>query len=415
LNERKERFTATLNELEGSLAELDKVQKEQKIQLKNLESALERRTAQKEAVEREIAEAGKIADSAREAVVEFITQRELAETVAAEEKALRSIEELGELGVIPGVYGRLRNLIKIDKTYKRAIEAAATGWLDAIVVKDFDAAFTCTETLRKMKLGRIKIIPLQGAATPKPLKIAEKEGVNGAASFFMKYEKHYEPAVYFVFGDTVITSNDKTAFALSGEGYRAVTVDGDLYETGGALESGYYRAPIDFSTIIPSETAIKSLDEAVRALQQHLSRRGSDVTSYDEEIDRTHVEIARLSDAIATLDREIMRVKRSVRRTRSNVKRAERHISKFQKEVESEKSQMWMHRAERGTIQKEMRKLQSELAALRRKTDLSHIQEMEVGREKLAEEIITWRQKLGTIQTEISTLQSQFDNVLRVG
>jgi len=415
LSERKERFTATLNELEGSLTELDKVQKEQKIQLKNLESSLERRSAQKEAVEREIAEAGKIADSAREAVVEFITQRELAETVAAEEKALRNIEELGELGAIPGVYGRLRNLIKIDNTYKRAIEAAAIGWLDAIVVKDFDAAFTCTETLRKMKLGRIKIIPLQGGATPKLLKIAEKEGVNGAASFFMKYEKHYEPAVHFVFGDTVITSNDKTAFALSGEGYRTVTVDGNLYETGGALESGYYRAPIDFSTIIPSETAIKSLDEAVAALKQHLSRRGSDVTSYDEEIDRTHVEIARLSDAITTLDREIVRVKRSARRTRSNVKRAEHYISKFQKEVESEKGQMWIHRAERSTIQKEMRKLQTELAALRRKTDLSNIQEMEVGREKLAEEIITLRQKLGTIQTEISTLQSQFDNVLRVG
>ncbi|MGF3523019.1 MAG: hypothetical protein ACQXXJ_07990, partial [Candidatus Bathyarchaeia archaeon] len=35
--------------------------------------------------------------------------------------------------------------------------------------------------------------------------------------------------------------------------------------------------------------------------------------------------------------------------------------------------------------------------------------------EQLTEEIITLRQKLGTVQTEISTCQSQFDNVLRVG
>jgi chromosome segregation protein len=40
---------------------------------------------------------------------------------------------------------------------------------------------------------------------------------------------------------------------------------------------------------------------------------------------------------------------------------------------------------------------------------------MEVKRERLAEEAIALRQKLGTIQTEMSTLQSQFDNVLRVG
>ena len=415
LIDRKEKFVSTLSELEKSLIELEKVQKEQKIQLRNLERMLERRIAQKEAIEREIAEAGKIADSAREAVIEFVTQRELAETVAAEEKALRSIEELGELGVIQGVYGRLRKLVKIDRAYQRAIEAAAIGWLDAIVVKDYDAAFTCTETLRKMKLGRIKIIPLQGTSNPRPLKIPEKEGVNGAVSFFVKYEKHFEPAIHFIFGDTLVVSDDQTAFALSGEGYRTVTVDGDLYEAGGALESGYYRAPIDFSTIIPSEAAIKSLDEAVTALQQHLSRRGSDVTSFDEEIDRTRVEIARLSEAITTLDREIVRVKRSVRRTRSNVKRANHYIIRLEKEVENEKTQMWLHRAERTSIQKEIRKIQNELAALRQKTDPAHIQEMEVTRERLAEEIITLRQKLGTIQTEMSTLQSQFDNVLRIG
>ena len=415
LKNRKEKFATNLSELEKSLLELKKVQKEQKTQLKNLEKTLERRIAQKEAIEREIAEAGKIADSAKAAVIEFVTQRELAETIASEEKALRSIEELGELGVIPGVYGRLRNLIKIEKKYQRAIEAAASGWLDAIIVKDFDAAFTCTETLRRMKLGRIKIIPLQGASNPKLTEIPEKEGVAGVAPFFIKSEKQFAPAINFVFGDTVIVSDDKTAFTLSSQGYRAVTVNGDVYEAGGAFESGYYRAPIDFSTIIPSESAIKSLDEAVKALQQHLSGRSSDISSFEEEIDRTRVEIARLSEAITTLDREIGRVKRSVRRTKLNLKRVNHIIIRLEKEIENEKSKMWTRRAERSSIQKEMRKLQKELTALRKKTDVTHIQEMDIKREKIAEEIITLRQKLGTVQTEISTLQSQFDNVLRVG
>ncbi|MGB9740788.1 chromosome segregation protein SMC [Candidatus Bathyarchaeota archaeon] len=415
LKNRKERFATTLIELEKSLVELEKVQKEQKTQLKNMQRTLERKVAQKEAIEREIAEAGKIADSARAAVIEFATQRELAETVASEEKALRSIEELGELGVILGVYGRLRNLIKIDNAYKRAIEAAAAGWLDAVVVKDFDVAFTCAETLRRMKLGRVKIIPLQGASNPRVLKVPQREGVDGVAPLFIKCEKHYEPAVNFVFGDTLIVSDEKTAFTLSNEGYRTVTIEGDLYEAGGAFESGYYRAPIDFSTIIPSEKAIKSLDEAVNALQQHLSRRGTDLTAFEEEIDKTRVEITRLSEAIITLDREITRVKRNVRRTRANVRRVDKNIAKLEKEVENERAQMWRYKAESSSIQKEMRKLQNTLAAMRKKTDPSYIQELEVKREKIAEEIITLRQKLGTVQTEISTLQSKFDNVLRVG
>jgi chromosome segregation protein len=415
LSERKERFASTLKDIERSFGELDKVQKEQKIQLKNLEKNLERRKAQREAVGHEIEEAGKIADSAREAVVEFITQRELAETVASEEKALRSIEELGDLGVIQGVYGRLRSLVKAEKMYQRALDSAAAGWLDAVVVKNFDVAFTCTETLRKMKLGRVKIIPLEGTSQSKVMKVPQKEGVNGAASSFVKYEKHYEPAVSYVFGDTLIVTTDKTAFSLSNEGYRTVTVDGDLYEPGGALETGYYRAPVDFSTIIPSETAIKSLDEAVNALQQHLTRRGSDMTNFEEEIGKTRVEITRLEEAITTLNRELVRVKMNVRRTRSSVKRVDRNIQRFTKDIENEKAQMWMRKAEGSSIQKEMRKIQNELALLRKKTDPANIQEMEVKREKLSEEVITLRQKLGSVQTEISTLQSQFDSVLRVG
>lgn len=414
INVRKERFKSNLAEIETSLSELDKVQKDQKTQLKNLEHSIERKTVQKEAVGKEISEAGRIASSAKEAVIEFATQRDLAETVAAEEKALRSIEEMGDVGAISGVLGRLRQLVKIDKNYKKAIEAAATGWLEALVVKDITSAFMCTETLRRMKLGRVKIIPLQGSIVPKNIKVPQRDGVIGPLYAFMKYDKNNESAINYVFGDTIVVSDDKIAFALSNEGYRAVTINGDLYEPG-AFESGYYRAPVDFSTIIPSENAIKSLDEAVKALQLHLSQRGTDITSFEEEIGDARIEMTRLTESIATIDREIVRVKRSVKRTHFNVRRLEKYGAKLEKETAASKGRMGLYKSERNTIKKTLQKLQTDLSILRKKTDLAHIQELEVAREKLAEDVIALRQNLSTVQTELSTRQSQFDNVLRVG
>ena len=276
------------------------MQRDQKTQLKNLENTIERKKLQKETVQKEITEAERIASSAKDAVIEFATQRDLAATIAAEEKALRGIEEMSEIGAISGIHGRLRNLIKIDKSFKKAIEAAATGWLDALVVKDINIAFTCFETLRRMKLGRIKIIPLQGAITVKNKSPPKREGIMGLLSSFMKYDGNFELAINYVFGDTIVASNDRTAFALSNEGYRSVTVNGDLYEPG-AFESGYYRAPIDFSTIIPSEGALKSLDEAVKALQTHLTQRGTDIVGIEEELEHAKIEITRLSDSISYL------------------------------------------------------------------------------------------------------------------
>jgi chromosome segregation protein len=415
LNDRKDRFTSTLNDLKKSFLDLKAVQKEQIKRSKRLEQTLERRIAQRESVEKEIAQARKIAKAAREAVVEFATQRELAEKVATEERALRNIEELVELGVISGVYGRLRNLIKIQRGYERAIEATAAGWLDSMVVRDFDAAFTCAETLKRLKLGRIKIIPLEELSAIKSINPPKLRGVSGPVSAFVKCAKRYEPAVIFVFGDTLVTRDEKTAFAASRSGHRTVTVNGDLYEAGGGIESGYYRAPINFSSIIPSESAVKNLDEAVRALQEHLARRGKDITAFEEEIDKTRIEIARLTEAIATLEGEIGRIRRSIKNARKNIRRIERYIQQTKERIEREKTQIELQKAKRGSLQKEIQKLRSELADLRRKTDPFQIQEMEIQRERLADEIVELRQRLGGTETALSTLQSKFKNVLKIG
>jgi chromosome segregation protein len=412
---RKERFEANLGALKKSYADLKTVQREQFNRSKNLEKTLEKRLSQGESVKLEIAQAEKIAESAREAVVEFAAQREMAEKVATEENALRNIEELGDLGVIKGVHGRLKHLIKVQKGYKRAVEATAAGWLDAMVVQNFDAAFMCAETLKRMKLGRIKIIPLEEMSEINSISTPAIRGINGTASNFVRSSKKFEPAVSFVFGDTLVTKDEKTAFTASRNGHRTVTVNGDLYEPQGGFESGYYRAPVDYSSIIPSETAVKSLDEAVGALKRHLSKRESDISGFEEEIETIRLEIASLAETTVTLEGEIGRVRQNVKNTRQNVKRIERHLSRIKEKREEEKTDLGNLRAQRNELKKEMENLRNELAELRLKTDPSKIQEMEIQREKLGEEIINSRQSMGSVETNLATLESKFGNILKVG
>jgi len=189
LVKRREKFEENLGALKKSYADLKVVQREQLNRSKTLEKTLERRLSQEESVKIEIAQAEKIAESAREAVVEFVAQREIAEKVATEENALRNIEELADLGVITGVHGRLKNLIKIENGYRQAVEATAAGWLDAMVVQNFDTAFMCAETLKRMKLGRIKIIPLEEMSTINSISTPRIRGVDGTASNFVKCTK----------------------------------------------------------------------------------------------------------------------------------------------------------------------------------------------------------------------------------
>ena len=415
LVKRKERFEENLTALKKSFADLKTVQKEQLNRSKTLENMLEKRLTQEESVKIEIEQAEKIAKSAREAVVEFAAQREIAEKVATEETALRNIEELADLGAIKGVHGRLKELIRVEKGYKRAIAATAAGWLDAMVVQNYDAAFTCAETLKRMKLGRIKIIPLEEMAEVNSVSTPAIRGIDGTASSFVRCPKKFEPAIRFVFGDTLVTKDEKTAFAASRNGHRTVTVNGDLYEPQGGFESGYYRAPVDYSSIIPSETAVKSLDEAVGALKRHLSKRESDITGFEEEIENIRLEIASLAETTVTLQGEIGRVRQNIKNTRHNVKRIEKHLDRIKEKREEEKTVLDDLRNQRNELIKEMENLRAELTELREKTDPSKIQEMELQREKLGEEIMQGRQGLGNTETNVATLESKFGNILKVG
>jgi chromosome segregation protein len=414
LKSRREKIVSTLSELKKSREDLREVQREQKRQLKSLKKGLEKKNLEKKAVEQEIKNAGKIADSAREAVVEFVAQREMAEKIAAEEKALRNIEELAQLGVISGVHGRLRNLIKIDKKYRQAVEAAAAGWLDSLVVHDFDSAFTCAETLKRLKLGRIKIIPLQELSNLQSSPVPEIKGVNSSAAALVKCSRKYEPAITFIFGDTAVASDDKTALTVAREGSRTVTLDGNLYEPGGGLEGGYYRTPINFSSIIPSEKAIKSLNQAVDTLRKHLTTRGAHLDSFEEEIDETRIKIVRLSKTVATLKDEIDRVGRNIKGTQHNIQRIDKRAEKLRRVLEKKKEEKNLEKAEQKAVAKQIWKLRSQLVALRQKTDPVQIQKMETQRNKFSEEIIGFRQQLVSVETELSTLQSKYDNVLRL-
>jgi chromosome segregation ATPase len=159
-----------------------------------------------------------------------------------------------------------------------------------------------------------------------------------------------------------------------------------------ATKTDICSAPMKFSTIIPSENAAKSLDDAVNSLQTHLAQRSTDVNGINQEIGDLRIEMTRLEESIATLDKEIMRLKCFVKRTQFNIRYTEKNGYKLEREAASSKSRISMFRTERDSIRKKDEKLQSDIAILRLKTDVTHIQELEIEREKLGEEVNKLRQ-----------------------
>ncbi len=413
LEERRSNFEVTLKSLGDHFKELQKLRQEEAQSLTKTSEAIPKVLTRKETLIRELEEALKTAQTARGTIIEFSTQKSFAEKVAAEENALLRVEELGEVGAIPGIHGRLANIIRVSAQYRKAMEAASSGWLKAVVVEDMETALKCAESLKRMKIGRIKLIPLKEAAKAKPAEPLDIDGVIGNAASFAKCDEKYLPAVNFIFGDTIITSSEKSAYISSRAGYRAVDLNGDLYEAGGGIESGYYRAPIDMSSVLPREETIDSLDKSIKALEKMLEKRRSDTETVDEEMEHLKEEKMQRSHIVEMLEREAITVSQNVKRARQNILTLNRRIIRLQKYLENGRELNSTLLAEKERVKNKLLALRSEWNSIKAATKPVMMARLEREQTELTLEIGEVQRRLIKLESEAAFLESNLENTLK--
>lgn len=152
-------------------------------------------------------------------------------------RAVRFVLELKQKGVL----GTIRNIVKVPEKYEIAVEIAAGGHLNDVVVEDDAIAAQMIEYLKREKIGRVTFLPLNKIRprTIEDKSILKKKGVIGIVSEAIKAESKFKPAVDFVFGNTLLVDDLGSARELGIGRERMVTLDGDLIERTGAMTGGY--------------------------------------------------------------------------------------------------------------------------------------------------------------------------------
>ncbi|MCD6367637.1 MAG: AAA family ATPase [Candidatus Aenigmarchaeota archaeon] len=227
---------------------------------------------------------------------------------------------------ISGVYGTVGELFSADGKFQSAIEVALGNRINDIVVKSDKVAEDCINLLKKEKLGRATFLPLN------KIRYKENEPVSGEgiidyAINLVKYDKSFEPAIKYAFGDTLIVKDLKTARKYIGK-YRMVTLDGDLIQKSGAMTGGF-RKKSDLQRIMEFRKNIEDLkkeneklDEKIGILEGKLSKikeveekavREADVSKLTDETEKIRKERQKLYDMRVTLQHKVsdLRIKKA--------------------------------------------------------------------------------------------------------
>lgn len=142
------------------------------------------------------------------------------------------------------VLGTIGSLVEIEEKFEVALEEILGRRLENVVTKNFDAAREYIEYLKSENAGRLTFMPLDTLKPNDVIKIGEIKGIFGTAMDFVKCSDEAEPAVRYLlynvcFAEDLISA--KKAQEKLPNGYKIVTLDGDVVNVGGTVSGGFSK------------------------------------------------------------------------------------------------------------------------------------------------------------------------------
>ncbi len=275
-----------------------------------------------------------------------------------------------------GIHGTVSQLGEVSNPdYETALQVAAGGRLNHIVVEDDEVAARCIAHLKKRQVGRATFIPLNKINS----RVSDEvpDGAIGLARDFIKTSPKFRQVFELVLGDTLIVDDIEAARAIGIGRHRMVTLDGDLTEKSGVMTGGWMKqALLSFSNLGGMEEEVKRIEAQMTKAE---GRRGALLS----ERKALEAEIERLEDSSAPDERknEELRIRKAViAEKRQSLKKRADYCAERIREIEKIASDF---DSEGNNLKKDIAVLEKKLDGLLKKRDSSDVKQLDEAKDAL--------------------------------
>lgn len=321
-------------------------------------------------------------------------------------RAVDAILDAKRKGSIKGIHGTIAELGKVDAKYELALQTAAGTRAMSLVVETDAVAAECIEYLRKSSLGRATFLPLNKMIGAQPrgkaLMVVKGDDSLGFALDLVSFNKKYETAFSFVFGDTIVMKNLDGARRQMG-GVRLVTVDGDLLEASGAMVGGSHskRDSIkfggkDIDKLAELEVKIAEAQESIESLNDELVSLRKSLQDLDAKIGE-----ARVNEAGDLRVRDL----------ENRIKEFEAKLEKGREDKSSKQEELEGLRDSIAATEKRMRDLESRIKELEQRRDDKNKLLIKGTKKELGERMTALDAKVLQLRTRTLELESSVQTV----
>ena len=259
-----------------------------------------------------------------------------------------------------GVEGVLSSLIEVDKKYSIAIEMALGGALQNIVTQTEQDAKKLVEYLRENNIGRASFLPISAVRGKKLDKINNKniDGIYGIASDLVKYNPKYDGIIQNLLGRTVVIEDIKQAIELAKQNkydFRIVTLKGDIINPSGMITGG--SAPTKTVNILGRTGEIKDLEKELKNINEKIEKLKKEKQEYETSIQEVLGKVNTLEENLKEIDIQYATDKQRLVSVEENIEKLENNLKKLKNELEEIKEQKEQNKRKKEETQKEIEEL----------------------------------------------------------
>lgn len=412
LKERVDGYSSVLKELESNMSKLSSIYSEATESLKKLDGDLSDLELKKEKVISIIEAASKVLERAGEEVQKGKAIVSLRKEVLESEEEKRLVELCERRGV-PGYIGILGRMIGFKKEHAKAVRAVLGASTRAFIVEDLQSMTKLIKAARSLKVPRIRIIPLSEVETCKELKQQQTVGVIGTLSRFVECDEKIRGVVNFLCGDTLLVSTQAIGYLVSSDGFRAVTMEGEVFEPlGRSFRYGSLDPELSFIGEIESEEEIFEISEAARKLREAIEKRKSQLNSIESESKSLLKQRTKRIADVSSMRAEISTISKISSRYRSVFRSINQEYLKQERVVQRLEKKYNSLVQTRDSIIKAISALNSTLSSFKEMNLHSMLSELELSRANLESELSLVRNKIAEVNLSLTKEKANLENVL---
>ena len=380
-----EQYRAEMEEHENSVGDLEDKREA-------LRQTLSQKVSQRNALELELNNAKEQRAEKRSRLESLRELRDRYEGFYAGARAVLMAKKAGEK-YAKGAVGHVAGLIRVEKQYEAAVEAALGDHVQTIVTKSASDTEKCIDVLKRTAAGRATFISLDAATragqqtNSEPAAAGERK-----CTELVSCDSRYRGVVEALLGDCIVvdTLQDAMGMHLNGS-RRAVTLEGEVILPCGAITAG--KSAGSQTGLLGRAREISELERAVTVLEREL------------EVQRKT--LARLASEIADLEEQLLSTGSSLEKVQVELAEVRRKFYRQDEEKKRYESELEAFVADKVSLAKQVEQLERErtettaLLAAAEKQNKDYVDRVDKQRERLGER----RTEMSNLADEVTELK----------